>query len=126
MPVFSQRSKDKLKTCHPDLQRLMNEVIKRVDITILCGHRDKEAQNGAYNAGRSKVRYPHSRHNKVPSLAVDIAPYPIDWNDIERFIEVSEIVKTVADELQIEIEYGGDWHSFKDYPHYQLRVPRDA
>ena len=42
MPAFSQRSKDRLATCHPDLQRVMNKVVERYDISIICGHRGEE------------------------------------------------------------------------------------
>jgi peptidoglycan L-alanyl-D-glutamate endopeptidase CwlK len=122
MPKFSVISKERLDTCHPDLIRLMNEVIKHTDISILCGHRGEEEQNKAFNDGKSKVRFPFSKHNKTPSLAVDIAPYPIDWNDIQRFKDLAEIVKDAADKLDISVEWGGDWVKFKDYPHWQLKI----
>jgi peptidoglycan L-alanyl-D-glutamate endopeptidase CwlK len=122
MPKFSVISKERLDTCHPDLIRLMNEVIKHTDISILCGHRGEEEQNKAFNEGKSKVRFPFSKHNKTPSLAVDIAPYPIDWSDIQRFKDLAEIVKECAEKLDISVEWGGDWVKFKDYPHWQLKI----
>ena len=120
MPHFSKTSLDRLSTCHKDLQRLMHEVIKVTDITILCGHRTKEEQEKAYKAGNSKLRYPASKHNKIPSLAVDCAPFPVSWEDIDSFKALAVIVKQKAKELGIEVEHGGDW-KMRDYPHWQIK-----
>lgn len=123
MPKFSNSSKDKLKTCHPILQCIMNEAIKAYDFTILCGYRGESAQNKAYEKGNSKLKFPKSKHNKIPSLAVDIAPYPIDWNDIERFKELNYVVMNIANYLCLDqyIQWGGTWKKFVDYPHYQIK-----
>ena len=122
MPTFGNASTARLVTCEEKLQQIMNEVIKRVDCTILCGHRNQADQEAAFAGGNSKVHFPNSRHNVLPSQAVDVAPYPIDWNDLKRFHDLSDIVKQVAAEMNIEIEWGGDWEHFKDYPHYQLKA----
>ena len=65
-----------------------------------------------------------SNHNYSPSRAVDIVPYPIDWNDLGRFKELSEVVKKAMQTVGITIAWGGDWKSFKDYPHYELIVKK--
>ena len=122
MPKFSKQSLDRLATCHPDLQRLMHAVIRRVDITILCGHRGETEQNAAFANHTSQLKWPKGKHNKLPSLAVDIAPYPVDWNNVQRFKDVAEIVKQEATDLDIDIEWGGDWHSIVDLPHWQLKI----
>jgi len=121
MPSFGKTSKARLETCDRRLQVLMDEVIKYVDISILCGERTKEEQNAAFASGRSKVEYPKSYHNSSPSLAVDIAPYPIDWDNIQRFKDMNDIVQREAQKLDIDIEWGGYWNSIKDYPHYQVK-----
>lgn len=121
MAKFGKTSIARLNTCHPDLQRLFNEVIKEVDCTILCGHRTEEEQTKAFESGNSQVKWPNSKHNSAPSLAVDVAPYPIEWNNIAVFKALAGIVKKKATELGIAIEWGGDWKTFKDYPHYQLK-----
>ena len=54
MPKFSQRSKDRLNTCHEDLVRLFTEVIKHYDCTILEGQRTPERQ--AELVGRARAR----------------------------------------------------------------------
>ena len=53
-------------------------------------------------------------------MAVDIARYPVNWNDEAGFHSLAVIVKQVADELNIPIKWGGDWVSFHDLPHYEL------
>ncbi len=84
-------------------------------------------QNAAYDRGHSKLRYPKSKHNKMPSLAVDVIPYPFKgWSNIDQFKEFSNFVKGIAVMLKAygaienDIEYGGDWN-WKDYPHWQIK-----
>lgn len=128
MAYFSERSKQRLKECHPDLQRLFFEVIKHFDVRILCGHRGREEQNRLLAEGRSQVAFPNSYHNAVPSDAVDVAPCPIDWNDRERFTLMAGVVIGIASQMKIDIIWGGDWdddtkvddNSFDDLPHFQL------
>ena len=111
---------DNLSTCHPDLQRLFQGVIEHVDCSILEGHRSIERQQELFEAGKSQVR--KGRHNDFPSLAVDVAPYPIDWDDHLRWRDFANFVKGYAASLDIPVEWGGDWKSFKDRPHWQLPV----
>lgn len=120
MPSFGPHSKSRLATCHPDLQRLFNEVIKEYDCSVLCGYRGKEEQEKAFAGGFSKARWGQSKHNRKPSLAVDVVPYPIDWNDVPRFLNFVELVKKKAKELNIKIRCGADFTSIKDYPHFEL------
>lgn len=121
MPKFGKRSKERLATCKPELQELMNELIKIMDVTILCGHRDEEAQNKAYADGFSKLQFPNSKHNSIPSHAVDVAPWNggINWNDINTFERMCGIVEGIAQQRNIKIRMGRDF-SFKDYPHVEL------
>ncbi len=129
MPSFSAKSQAKLATCHPDLQRVFNEVVKHFDCTIVEGHRGKEDQDRYYAQGKSKVKYPNGKHNKEPSLAVDVIPYPVDWNARERFCYFAGFVKGVAKMMGVNIRWGGDWDSdteladnqFDDLPHFELR-----
>lgn len=128
MPQFSKASLGKLSTCHLDLQRLMHAVIKRTDITILCGHRGEKEQNEAFRKGNSKLKFPKSKHNSRPSRAVDIAPHPIDWNNHQRFRDAAKIVLEEAKKLNISVRWGGDWdgdgqtsdEKFVDMPHFEL------
>ena len=129
MPSFSNRSTDNLRTCHPDLERLFREVVGRFDCAVICGHRDKAAQDAAYHSGNSKKLWPDSTHNSLPSLGVDVCPYPIDWNDTARFYYFAGYVKGVAERIGIkDLRWGGDWNgdwqvneSFFDLAHWELR-----
>lgn len=120
MPVFSENSLKILKECHEDLQRVMKEVIKEFDISVICGYRGEEEQMEAYNSGNSNAKFGESKHNHSPSLAVDVVPYPIDWDDIERFEKMGEVVMRKADELGIKLKWGRDFKNLKDYPHFEL------
>lgn len=128
MAKFSQRSLARLHTCHPDLVKVFIEVIRQSDCVILCGHRTKEEQDAAVAAKVSKTPWPTSKHNQTPSLAVDAAPYPIDWKAYDRFTALSNIVLRVAANLHVRIRWGGDWNEngssaderFLDMPHYEL------
>ena len=123
MPNFGRKSTECLAQAHPDLQHLFNEVIKTIDCSVLCGYRGKEEQEAAYRDGNSRLHFPESKHNHLPSLAVDVVPYPIDWQNIERFKTFGAFVKKTAEELGITIRWGGDFKTWKDYPHYELPKP---
>jgi len=117
---YSKRSDDKLKTCDPRIIKVMNIVVKIMDNTILCGHRGKEEQNKSYAEGKSNAKWGESKHNRVPSAAVDTAPYPIDWEDTERFARLAGVVEGVAYMLGYKIRWGGDFSSIKDMPHFEI------
>ena len=129
MPRFGKRSNVNLASCDERLQKVFNEVIKHVDCSVLEGHRGEERQNKLQEEGKSKVRYPDGRHNASPSNAVDVAPYPIDWNDRERFHLFAGFVIGVARGMGITLRWGGDWNmnfevddnKFDDFPHFELR-----
>ena len=55
-----------------------------------------------------------------PALAVDVVPFPIDWNDLARFDALAAVVKAEAKRLNIKVECGIDWKKFPDAPHYQV------
>ena len=129
MPKFGRRSRENLKTCHKDLQKVLNEVIKTVACSVIEGHSSKERHTKLYEEGKTKVRYPKGRHNAEPSRAVDVVPYPVDWNDRERFHLFSGFVLGVASRMGITLRWGGDWNmnfevddnKFDDFPHFELR-----
>ena len=129
MPRFGKTSKQRLATCDKRLQDVFNEVIKIIDCSVLEGHRGEERQNKLQEEGKSKVRYPKGRHNASPSNAVDVAPYPIDWNDRERFHLFAGFVLGVANRMGYTLRWGGDWNmnfqvkdnNFDDFPHFEIR-----
>lgn len=150
MPQFSSSSHSKLITCDTRLVALFENVVLHYDCTVLTGHRDQIEQNAHYNAGRSKVRWPDSKHNDSPSLAIDVAPYisgrgipwpkkPDDWNhapqrdtyfkDLAQFYHFAGYVLGMAETLDMPLRWGGDWdmdndlrdNVFDDLVHFELR-----
>lgn len=127
MPKFSKRSLTHLESCHIVLQRLMKRVIERTDFSVICGFRGQQEQDKAYTEGKSKVKWPGSKHNTSPSLAVDIVPFPVDWNDMQRFKDLAVLVKDEwkampeSEKLRYELVWGGDWKTFVDAQHWELR-----
>lgn len=115
-PISVQR----LKSCDPRLIQLMEAVHARQPISVLCGHRTQVEQDAAFFAKKSKVKFPGSKHNATPSLAVDICPIKANWNDKQQFVDLSVIVKEEAVKLGLKIRWGGDFKSFFDGPHYEL------
>lgn len=120
MPAFSQKSKDKLLTCDQRLQDICSELIKEIDFTILCGHRGESDQNLAFSLGKSRAKFGQSKHNSLPSMAVDIAPYPVDWDDLDRFRDLAEKFCKIAVEKNINIKWGGDFTKLVDMPHFEI------
>ena len=118
-------SQSKLKECHPNLQTLIEVVDRIYPVQVICGYRNEADQNKAFKEKKSKLKYPLSKHNKRPSLAVDIVPDPdrnpktIEWNDIEEFKKMLSVVEEEAKKLRIKIRLGRDF-KFKDYPHVEL------
>ena len=129
MARFGRTSKERLGTCEKDLQLLFKEVVKDFDCTIVCGHRGEEDQNEAFRRGNSKVKYPNGRHNASPSRAVDVAPYPIDWTDRDRFHYFAGYVMGIASKMGVNLIWGGDWdgdtdlkdNAFDDLVHFELK-----
>ena len=129
MPHFGRKSKERLNTCDSNLQKVFNEVIKHVDCSVLEGHRSKDRQNKLYEEGKTKVKYPNGRHNRQPSSAVDVTPYPVDWKDRERQTLFAGFVIGVASQMGINLRWGGDWdqdfqvvdNRFDDFPHFELK-----
>lgn len=136
MAVFSNASKRELDTCHTDLQTLFNEVIKQRDCSVLQGFRNKEEQNKAYEEGKSQKKWPNGNHNKNPSTAVDVIPFPIDWNDREGITYFAGYVLGIAEgliqtgKITHKLRWGGDWNSdgqvkdnkFDDLVHFELVI----
>ncbi|MUK70173.1 peptidase [Aliivibrio fischeri] len=127
MNKFSQQSATRLASCHPQLQKVFTKVLEICDCSILCGHRT-EAEQNALPSSNTQVRFPNSKHNSVPSKAVDATPYPYDEDDRERFSYFAGIVIGVGASMGIAIRWGGDWdkdnelkdNGFDDLMHFEL------
>ena len=132
MPRFGRRSKINLNSCHPDLQRLFREVVKTYDCSVLWGHRSEDEQNEMYLAipPVTKVQWPNSKHNAVPSMAVDVAPWVNGKVCFEprQCYDFAGYVKRVAEEMNIKLRRGADWdgdgdindQTFRDIIHFEI------
>lgn len=142
MPSFGNTSKQRIYTCHPYIQAIALEVIKIIDITVLCGYRTKERQNHFFAKGLSKVQWPLSYHNKYPSQAIDLAPYEkkpphIDWKDKPAFAYMAGVVLACSHYVSRQhpkfkdyiMVWGGNWdlddqiikdQDFDDLPHFKM------
>ena len=133
MPRFGTRSKLRLTTCHPDIRAVMNAAIKFMDFSIISARRNEEQQTAAFEAGMSQVEWPDSRHNSDPSEGIDVAPFPIAWDDRERFTLLGGVILFAAFSMGIELRWGGDWdqdtqvndNRFDDLGHFELVLPLD-
>ena len=125
MPRYGRKSRRVLEGLNEDLQELLNEVIKYVDVSLIEGKRSLDRQKQLKEDGSTKTL--ESKH--LSGDAVDLAPYPINWKKRENFIYVAGIVKGVAYDLGIPITWGGDWNdnhdlsdnNFDDLVHFELR-----
>jgi len=118
--VLGAKSRERLKGVHPDLVRVVERAIEltEVDFTVLEGLRSQARQQQLVKAGASKTM--RSRH--LTGHAVDLAAFvggEIRW-DWPLYHKIAKAVKQAAAELKVPIEWGGDWRSFKDGPHWQL------
>lgn len=125
---YGTESEANLATVDERLQAVARELIKLMDVSIVTGYRGRDEQNAKYEKGLSQVQYPDSLHNKMPSRAMDIAPYPYDPTDRERFTYMAGLALGIAHGLGIKLRWGGDWNqdghvkdnSFDDLFHFEL------
>jgi len=118
---LSNRSLDKLKGLHPDLQSVVHRAIQltSVDFTVLEGLRTIERQKELYAQGATKTL--NSRH--LDGHAVDLGAYAggeIRW-DWPLYHKIADAMKQAANELDVALTWGGDWKSFPDGPHFELK-----
>jgi peptidoglycan L-alanyl-D-glutamate endopeptidase CwlK len=117
---LSQKSKDRLSGVHPDLVKIVNRAIQitTCDFAVLEGVRSLARQEQLVKAGASQTM--KSRH--LTGHAVDLGAYvngSVRW-DWPLYNQLADSMKKAADELKIPIEWGGDWTTLKDGPHFQL------
>ena len=131
MPKFGKRSKKRLQGVDSKLVNVLNEVCKYFDITVIEGIRSQERQNELVAQGKSKTKF--GKH--VQGKAVDIAPYPIDWNARDDFHYLGGFLLGVASQMGINVRWGGDWsdsslsqnrrttkdNNFDDLVHFELK-----
>lgn len=135
---LSQKSLDKMRGVDPRLVRVVTRAIELTtqDFSVLCGVRTREEQTELYTQGRTKpgpvVTWTMQSRHMVASdgygKAVDLVPYPLDWNDLAKFDAISRAMFKAADELNVAIRWGADWdqdgiareNGESDSPHFEL------
>lgn len=130
MPKFGRKSAELREYLCQDLKRLVDEVIKGYDFSIIETIRDKAEQEKAFMFGRSKAHYGQSAHNFHPCFALDVIPYPVPvkqvkgvvvWDDNSpEWDKMINAFKAKADELGIKITCGIDFKSLTDKPHIEI------
>ena len=128
MPKFGVNSRERLSSCDDRLQKVFNEVIKHIDCSVLEGHRSGERQDKLFDLGKTKVKYPKGKHNAFPSTAVDITPWPVNWEDREKQTLFAGFSIGIAKSMGITLRWGGDWNrdfdvknnTFDDFPHFEI------
>ena len=122
---FGKRSRERLKGVKPELINVLNQLIKIMDVTIIEGVRSKERQAKLLKQGATKVKY--SKH--MEGKAVDLAPYPIDWDNRDGFHYMGGMIRGIAKQLNVPVRWGGDWDSdgdikdngFDDLVHIEIK-----
>ena len=120
---FSEQSKQHLEEIHIDLYEVvfLARLLSEVPFEITDGLRTIEEQRDYFNNGFSKTM--RSKH--LDGLAVDVVPTPVSWEP-EAFLPIAEAMFKAADILDTPIVWGGDWRTFKDYPHFELKERPDG
>ena len=118
--ILSQKSLRRLEGVNPALVQVVKRAIQitPIDFIVVEGLRSKERQAYLVEKGASKTM--NSRH--LTGDAVDLAPIvnnKVSW-DWKDFYPLAEAVKEAAKQVKVEVEWGGDWTTFKDGPHWQL------
>lgn len=115
---WSRSSAAKLAELTPELQRALNTALELFDMTIVTGFRDQAAQDAAVASGHSKVRWPNGKHNKRPSVAVDIQPYPMPRSEAMQRETLSYLCGLVSGVYYTQtgrkLRWGGNWDQDSD------------
>jgi|TARA_R110000824_G_scaffold126956_2_gene286764 peptidoglycan LD-endopeptidase CwlK len=125
MPKFGKRSKERLRGIDARLVSVLNELVKIMDVTIIEGLRSEQRQEKLLKEGSTKTKF--SKH--ITGKAVDLAPYPIDWKDRDRFHYMGGMIRGIAKQLNVNVRWGGDWDSdgetkdnrFDDLVHVEIK-----
>lgn len=120
---LGRRSRQNLQGVHPDLVAIVERAIEitAVDFTVIEGLRTRKRQAKLMRIGASQTM--NSRHlsgHAVDLMALSGGKGAWDW---PLYYRIADAMKQAAQDLGVPVEWGGDWRSFKDGPHWQL--PRD-
>lgn len=134
MYTFSARSHAKILNLEPDLYRVVRRAmdLQVMDFTVLCSLRTPEEQIAHVREGRSRtLKSRHLPNAEGLAEAVDLAPFPVDWNNTMAFHRLAGVMFAAASLEGVALRWGGDWdrdgdtrdQSFIDLPHFELARP---
>jgi len=133
MPSFGETSRHRLVGVHPSLTKILFEVVQMYDISIppSGGLRTEAQQAELFASGKSKtINSKHLIQSDGYGHAVDVVPYPVDWDDSKRFFFMAGAIMMSAKRNNIKIRWGHDWdmdmdfedQSFNDSVHFEIVV----
>lgn len=131
MPQFGAKSMQRLDRVHPELRAILLEAVELYDITVLYqgGARTREEQAALVASRKSKtMNSKHVIQDDGFAYAVDVAPYPVDWQDSKRFFFMAGLIFGIAKRRGVKLRWGHDWdmdmdfsdQTFNDSPHLEL------
>jgi len=129
---FGKKSLENYQVLPSTLQRIARKSldIGLMNFTIVCSFRGEEEQNALYKEGKSKVKWPDSKHNKWPPKAMDLVPYvngKLSWNKFHCCV-LAGIILAVAKIEGVNLRWGGNWdmdsepitdQDFQDLVHFE-------
>ena len=131
---FGHRSTEMLSTAHILLRGVAHRALELTacDFAIVQGHRDKDGQDIALSTGKTQLEWPNSKHNSLPSIALDFCAYPDPYNPhpkmMARYYLIAGAWYAAAKEFDLELRWGGDWdgdgdmmdQTFDDLGHVEI------
>lgn len=130
--AWGRRSQSHLEALCSELVVIFDRALDMspFDIAVTDSHRGEQLQNEAFARGSSQLRWPESKHNKIPAQAGHLDPYPIDYGQTHRYYVLAGVVFAAAHEVGYEhrLRWGGDWdrdfdleeETFRDLAHWEI------
>ena len=112
MKTWGKTSSKHRQSIDHRLNNVSDRVLQLRDHSIIQGHRIKEDQNAAFDIGTSKLRWPDGSHNSIPSMALDMQPYPMSDDDDtlrEDLSYLAGLYVGIGSEMGLQLRWGGDW-----------------
>lgn len=145
---FGKTSKERLATVDPRLAAVCHLALCKspIDFMVLEGRRSISRQHELYGQGRTAAQLSAVgvdpalarpsmqqvtwtlKSNHFAGRAVDLVPYPVDWNDTKKFDLMAQAMFAAAKDLGTPIRWGADWdrdgkpreRGESDSPHFEL------
>ena len=129
MPRYGKRSKKRMEGIDSRLRKVLDELIKIMDVTIIEGVRSDENQQEYFIKGKSKIDGVTKKGQHQKGKAVDLAPYPIDWEDRDRMHYMGGMLRGIGHMMGYKLRWGGDWdmdtkvkdNRFDDLVHFEIK-----